>query len=73
VCAISGAVNRAREKAAAASRKGFVDLVRAKLAIINNSENFQVNTPEGCERKRLEGLLFDLDFVAQQDSNVCEC
>jgi hypothetical protein len=71
VCAISGAVNGAREKAATASRTGPVDQVRAKLAIINNSQNFQVNTQEGCGRKRLEGLLFNLDFVAQQDSNVC--
>lgn len=73
VCAISGAVNRAREKAAAALRTGPVDQVRAKLAIINNSENFQVNTQGECERKLFTRLLFDLDFVAPQDSNVCEC
>ena len=73
VCAISGAVNRAKEKALAVSRTSPVDQVRSKLAIINNSENFQVNTLEGCGRKRLEGLLFNLDFVAQQDSNLCEC
>ena len=47
ICAIRGAVDRAKEKALAVSRTGPVDHVRSKLAIINNSENFQVNTLEG--------------------------
>jgi len=47
ICAIRGAVDRAKEKALAVSRTGPVDQVRSKLAIINNSQNFQVNTLEG--------------------------
>jgi hypothetical protein len=73
ICAISGAVDRAKENLQV-SRTSPIDHVRSKLALVNNSELPGKDTGGArCGRKRLEGLLFRVDFVAQQDSDLCEC
>ena len=47
ICAIRGAVDRAKEKLAQVSRTTVIEHVRSKLALVHNSERFQVKTQEG--------------------------
>lgn len=47
ICAIRGAVDRAKEKFAQVSRTTVIEHVRSKLALVHNSERFQVKTQEG--------------------------
>jgi hypothetical protein len=75
ISAISEALQVAKEKAAKdLLGKSAIEHWRCRLGLVINSQHFQVKTQEGwCERKRVSGLLFDLDSVTQQDSNVCQC
>ena len=50
-CAIRGAVDRAKEKFAKDSRTTVVEHLRSNLALVHNSERFQVKTQQGQDSR----------------------